>query len=134
LLDTNIVSELMKPDPSPWVMNWVNENEGECALSVMVIAEIADGIESMAEGKRKNALRRKLDFLQEDYADQVLVFDEACAWEWARYCNETRAAGGEPSVIDSQIAATARAFGLVVVTRNTKDFPLMRVIDPFQGK
>lgn len=133
LIDTNIVSEVMKPAPAPEVAAWIDEHQDDAALSVMVLAELADGVEALADGKKKAALRRKLDFLKEDYADQILVFDEACAWEWARYCHDARTAGFSPPVLDSLIGATARAWGLKVVTRNDSDFPLIDVVNPFNA-
>ncbi len=133
LLDTNVISEMMKATPDPNVEEWIEHHDEDCALSVMTIAELADGIEALPEGKKKAALSRKLDFLQEDYSDQILVFDEACAWAWARYCQEARQVGSEPPLLDSQIAATARVWGLKVVTRNETDFPLIDVLNPFRA-
>lgn len=131
LLDTNVLSEVMKPTPDLAVEEWLEQNDSECVLSVLVLAELADGIEALPEGKRKAGLARKLDFMREDFAEQTLVFDEACAWEWARYCNEARAIGVEPPVLDSLLAATARVWGFTLVTRNESDFPLMNVLNPF---
>ena len=131
LLDTNVISEVMKAVPEAGVEAWIHEHDEDSALSVIVLAELADGIESLADGKKKAALSRKLDFLQEDYADQILVFDEVCAWEWARYCREARQAGYSPPLLDSLIAATARVWGMTVVTRNESDFPLLEVVNPF---
>ena len=71
-------------------------------------------------------------FLQEDYADQILPFDESAAWEWARYPREAREAGHAPQLFDSFIAAPARAWGLKVVTRNESDFPPVDVVNPFK--
>jgi predicted nucleic acid-binding protein len=122
---------MMKPAPDSGVAEWLKEHDQEAALSVLVLAELADGVESLPQGKRRAALARKLDFLCEDYADQILVFDEACAWEWARYLRLMREAGLSPPLLDSQIAATARVWGLTVVTRNASDFPLMEVVNPF---
>ncbi|MEQ1750385.1 MAG: PIN domain-containing protein [Prosthecobacter sp.] len=130
--DTNVLSEMMKPAPDPKVEEWLDRNEDDCGLSVLVIAEIADGIGALPRGKRKAELARKLDFLRQDFVEQTLDFDEACAWEWASYCNEARAAGFEPPVLDSMLAASARAWGLKIVTRNEADFPVMNVINPFQ--
>jgi predicted nucleic acid-binding protein len=132
LPDTNVLSEMMKAAPDPRVESWLAQHEDDCALSVLVIAEVADGIESLPEGKRKAELARKLDFLREDFMEQRLDFDESCAWEWARYCNEARKAGFEPPVLDSLLAASARAWGLKIITRNAADFPLMEVINPFE--
>ena len=132
LLDTNVLSEGMKAMPDPVVVQWLADNSHEAALSVIVLAEIADRIEALPEGKRKAALARKLNFMREEFSEQTLDFDEACAWEWARYCNEARAVGSEPPVLDSMIAATSRFWGLTVVTRNETDFPLLKVLNPFK--
>lgn len=131
LLDTNIVSELMKAVPDPGVVAWVNEHDGDTMLSAMVLAELAAGIEALEDGKRKASLYREIGFVQEDYRERILPFDEAAAWEWARYVRLVKDAGFSPPLLDSQIAATARAWGLTVVTRNEADFPLMDVVNPF---
>lgn len=86
----------------------------------------------MRDGKRKNELLRLLRFMQEDFADAVLPFDEAVAWEWARYCKRAGEEGWSLAVMDSLIAATALAYGLTVVTRNTGDFLGVPVLNPFE--
>jgi hypothetical protein len=131
LLDTNVLSELLKPSPAPAVVEWMKQHAGEVAISALTIAEMAAGVEALPEGKRKSLLAKELRFLQEDYADVILPFNEAVAWEWARYCRELRTAGMEPPLIDSFIAATARTWGLQMVTRNGKDFPFVKISNPF---
>ena len=132
LVDTNVLSELLKPNPDPRVVQWMRLNQVECALSALTLAEMAVGIEALVEGKRKSALLRQLRFLQEDFDDNILAFDERVAWEWARYVGEAEAIGFTPPLIDSLIAATARAWDLVMVTRNVDDFPLVDVVNPFE--
>ena len=134
LLDTNILSELMKPAPDPQVREWVEERDHDTVLSSLVLAELASGVEALPDGKRKVAIAKELRFLQEDYADQILSFDESAAWEWARYTREAREAGYAPPLLDSLVAATARAWSLTVVTRNEDDFPLVAVVNPFNLK
>ena len=73
LLDTNILSEMMKPAPHAEVERWMESHEGECSLSVLVLAELADGVEALPAGKKRSELATKLNFLLEDYADQILV-------------------------------------------------------------
>lgn len=121
----------MKSQPDPKVLAWVNEHNAELCLCALVLAELAFGIESLPEGKRKSDLTKKVQFIQEDYRDSILPFDDSAAWEWARYTQEARSAGHAPPLLDSLIAATARARGLEIVTRNAEDFPLVGVIDPF---
>jgi predicted nucleic acid-binding protein len=132
LLDTNIVSELMKAVPDPRVVAWVDEHDADTALCSVVLAELASGIEALDDGKRKAGLNKELRFIQEEYRERILPFDESAAWEWARYMRLVKNAGFAPPLLDSQIAATARAWGLKVVTRNEDDFPLMDVVNPFK--
>ena len=132
LLDTNIVSELMKAAPDPNVVAWVNEHDADTVLCSMVLSELASGVEAMSDGKRKSARGRELKFIQEDYRERILPFDEGAAWEWARYVRRAKDAGFSPPLLDSQIAAIAEAWGLKVVSRNDMDFPLLEVINPFK--
>lgn len=131
VLDTNVVSECMKESPDPHLHAWMSRHEAEAALSAITLAEMASGVESLPVGKRRAALERKLRFVQEDYAERIIAFDENAAWEWARYVVEAEAAGLVPPLMDSLIAATARAWGLQVATRNQGDFPLVDTINPF---
>ncbi len=133
LLDTNVLSEGMRPQPDPLVIAWLEAHQEESAISALTLAELARGAEALPDGKRKTELLHLLRFMQEDFADAVLPFDDAAAWEWARYCKRIKTEGHSISVMDSLIAATALAYGLVVVTRNTSDFPGVAVIDPFGG-
>ena len=122
LLDTNTLSELTKPKPAEGLLEWLELNERDSAISVISIGEMVAGIRFMPESKRRRALERSLDYLREDYAGKVLDFTEAVAVEWGRLVSEARKAGTNLSVVDSQIEATAIHFGLTVVTRNSKDF------------
>ncbi len=133
LLDTNVLSEGMTPSPDVNVIQWLDHHQEECALSVVTLAELARGVETLEEGKKKNELLRRLRFLQEDYADLILPMDDSVAWEWARYCHRAESSGYSLSVLDSLISATALSYGLIVVTRNTSDFPLVPVLNPFDS-
>ncbi len=133
LLDTNVISEMMMPLPDPGVMAWMTANQDECSLSAITLAEMARGVEALADGKRKNELTKRLAFLQEDYSDRILPVDEIVSWEWARYVNRIKAAGHAISVMDSLIAATALASRLTVVTRNTGDFLDVPTLNPFSS-
>lgn len=122
----------MRPQPDSKVLEWLDAHQEESAISALTLAELARGAEAAADGKRKNELLRLLRFMQEDFADAILPFDDAAAWEWARYCKRAYDDGRSVSVMDSLIAATALAYGLTVLTRNTADFPGLAVVDPFR--
>jgi toxin FitB len=79
LLDTNIVSELMKPAPDPDVVDWVNEHDADTVLCSTVLSELAAVVEALDDGKRKSVWRTELRFIQEDYAERILAFDEGAA-------------------------------------------------------
>lgn len=133
LLDTNVLSEGMRPAPDEKVIRWLDVHQEESAISALTLAEMARGAEALPDGKRRNELLRLLRFMQEDFADAVLPFDEAVAWEWARYCKRVSEDGQAVAAMDSLIAATALAYGLIVVTRNTRDFPGVPVLNPFSS-
>lgn len=73
LLDTNVISELLKVQGAEQVAAWVLEHQDCCFLSALTVAELANGVESLPEGKRRNALLRSLAFLQQDLASRMLV-------------------------------------------------------------
>jgi toxin FitB len=122
LLDTNTLSELTKPEPFPGLLDWLEAHEPESAVSAISIGEMVAGVERMPESKRRRALERALKFLREDYAGKILDFNEGVAVEWGRLVAAAKKRGRNLSVLDSQIEATAVHFGLLVVTRNEKDF------------
>ena len=122
LLDTNALSELTKPEPFAPLLEWLEVNESETAISAVTIGEMALGIERLAESKRRRTLARTLGFLRADYGGKILDFTEGVAVEWARLVAAAQKCGRNLSVLDSQIEATAVHFGLTVVTRNEKDF------------
>ena len=122
LLDTNALSELSKPQPFPALLDWLEKNEAESALSAISIGEMVLGIESLPEGKKRRRLERGLKFLRQDYAGKILDFTEGVSAEWGRLVAQARKEGRNLSVLDSQIEATAIHFGLTVVTRNGADF------------
>ena len=136
LLDSNIVSEPAKPKPDPAVIAWIDAQESECAVSTITLAELRHGIERLPEGKRRRQLEREFAFLRQDLGGRVLAFDEAEASEWGRYAaNLERELGRDAQrkigIKDSQIAATALAHRLTVVTRNTDHFPGVDTFNPF---
>jgi len=136
LLDTNIVSETSKPSPDPKCCAWLGARRGQCALSVITIAEIRYGIERLPAGKRKTAAATQFQFLLEDYAGLFLDFDGPSAAEWGRYAAALEAEHGSDwwkqfDLRDTQIAAIAREYGLTIATRNVKHFPFCKTENPF---
>ena len=122
LLDTSTLCEITKPNPAVEVIDWLGINEADSAISAITIGEMVAGLERMPESKRRRSLARALKFLREDYAGKVLDFTEGAAVEWGRLVAKAQKAGRNLPVIDSQIEATAIHFGLMVVSRNSKDF------------
>jgi len=131
LLDTNALSELTKSDPLPKLLEWLEINEPETAVSAISIGEFALGIDRLPDGKRRRSLERAFGFLREDYEGKILDFTEGVAIEWARLVSSAQKQGRNLSALDSQIEATAIHFGLTVVTRNEKDF-FHTVINPWK--
>lgn len=131
VLDTNTLSELTKPQPFPDLLEWLEANEADSALSAISIGELTLGIQRLAEGKKRRRLERAFKFLRQDYAGKILDFTEGVAVEWGRLVAEARKGGRDLAVLDSQIEATAVHFGLTVVTRNSRDF-LHPVFNPWE--
>lgn len=122
LLDTNTISEITRPKPAAEVIDWLDANETDSAISAISIGEMLVGIERMPESKRRRSVIRAFNFLREDYAGKVLDFTEGAAVEWGRLVAAAKKQGRNLSVLDSQIEATAIHFSLTVVTRNVDDF------------
>jgi toxin FitB len=134
LLDTNVVSEAMKPEPHPSVRDWLDEQAAETLyLSSVSIAELMFGIGALPKGNRKDRLTVALDAALELFADRILPFDTGAARRYADLAVRARAAGkGFPSP-DGYIAAIAAAHGFAVASRDTGAFTAagLTVIDPW---
>lgn len=131
LLDTNVVAELSKEEPDPEVVSWIRLNHRDCFLSAVTVGELVKGIELLPEGKKRRRLARELRFLQEDYRDRVLSYDELAAVEWGRLYAAAKKQHRLLPLEDSLIEATALSHELAVVTRNASDFFRVRIIDPW---
>ncbi|QPF90159.1 type II toxin-antitoxin system VapC family toxin [Bradyrhizobium commune] len=124
LLDTNVLSEVQRPMPSPKVLAWLDTiDEDRAFISVASIAELRRGIALLEDGRRRTALATWLAHdLPERFAGRMLPIDHAVAERWGDLMAESRRSGVALSVIDGFFAATALANGLTLVTRNVKDF------------
>lgn len=130
LVDTNVVSEAIKPRPNEGAMRWMNDvDKSQCALSILTIAEIRRGV-ALLEAKDAVTKARQLDSwltkVLAEYADRILGITEAVAHTWAYL-------PGRPTDFDSLIAATAATYDLTVVTRNVVVFEALgvRYLNPF---
>lgn len=124
LIDTNVISELMRPEPSAAVLTWFGQHgETDLYLSAIVEAELRRGAAVLPAGKRRDRLIAEIHaMISEDFAGRVLPFDSAAAKAFAAVFLARQAAGRPISFPDCQIAATAFAHGAVVATRNMTDF------------
>lgn len=124
LLDTNVVSELMRPAPEPKVLQWLDaQPAADIWISAVTVGEIRLGIALLPDGQRKERLARLAEAMfQEEFSDSCLSYDAMAAAAYAGIV-ATRTRLGRPiSVEDAQIAAIARSADLTLATRNTKDF------------
>ena len=136
LLDTNVLSELMRPKPSTEVQNWFGRQQNASYfVSAITRAEILLGIALLPPGKRRDSLASAAEqMFNEDFAGRTLPFDGACACEYALLVAERTRRGHSISTEDGQIAATALSHELSLATRNAKDFkdiPGLTVLNPW---
>ncbi|MDS4040108.1 MAG: type II toxin-antitoxin system VapC family toxin [Candidatus Competibacter sp.] len=124
LLDTNVLSELMRLVPNETVLAWLDRQTGEDVfVSAITEAEILRGIALLPDGKRRAVLAAIADTLfAEDFADRRLPFDSPSAGLYAELAAHRARTGRPISVEDAQIAAIALRHALTLVTRNTRDF------------
>jgi len=134
--DTNVVSELMRPSPSPALRNWLSERAaGELYTTAITVAEIRYGLERLAEGRRKDRMRAAADEVFAAFSEYVLPFDADAAVHYARIARRRDEAVLPIGGFDAQIAAICRARGAALATRNVKDFleTGVEVIDPWRS-
>ena len=136
VLDTNVLSELMKPAPELTVVKWLDAQlDSQVFLPAITKAEIELGIALLPNGKRKDTFTRLAGALFEEFRDRILPFDAGAASCYANLVATARKAGRIISVEDAQIAAITQANRLTLATRNTKDFefiPDLLLINPWQ--
>lgn len=137
LLDTNVVSAVMARSPDAAVVAWLDRQDAlNLFVSAVTVAEIRFGLQILPEGRRRSSLEdRFARFVAEGFSGRVLPFDSDAAERYGEIMAARRSAGRPMSILDGQIAATARAHRLVVATRNVRDFELcgLEVIDPFEA-
>lgn len=135
LLDTNVVSEAMRPRPNPDVMQWLNDQVADSVfLSSVTLAELRFGIGVLSGGRRKNQLKRVLNGLLDLFNERILAFDVEAANRYADIAIKARVAGRGLPTPDGYIAAIADSRGMSVATRDTSPFEAagVSVINPWQ--
>jgi toxin FitB len=136
LLDTNVISEPMRPSGDVRVRDWLDDQAAETLYtSAINLAELLAGIERLPAGKRRDGLAADLaELMHTIFADRVLAFDEPAARIFPSLYSRARSAGYGLSFADAQIAAVAVAHGLTVATRDAKPFQAVgvAVVNPFE--
>ncbi|OMB98317.1 plasmid stabilization protein [Mycobacterium sp. NS-7484] len=124
VLDTNVVSELMRPAPEPGVTSWVDSLDvADIWLTVVTAAELMCGVARLPNGRRRRELRAKVDgLLAEDFQDRILPFDALAATHYADIVADRERSGLQISMAYGQVAAICRNWNAGLATRNVSDF------------
>jgi predicted nucleic acid-binding protein len=135
IVDTNVISEIMRPSPSASVMEWWSQQQTEELFTTTVsMAEILYGIEILPRGKRRDSLRVQAELVfTQDFAGRIWPFDFEAASSFPIIAAERRAHGRPIAELDAQIASIARSRGATLATRNTNDFEGcgVRLVNPW---
>ncbi|MEW6256314.1 MAG: PIN domain-containing protein [Pseudomonadota bacterium] len=136
LLDTNIISNVVKPQPSEQLLAWwAKQRDEDLFIASLTVAEIRRGILEKPRGKKRDALDAWFtgtEGPQALFAGRVLPFDDKAGLIWARLMADGKAAGRPRSGLDMIVAAVAGANDCVVVTDNEKDFAGIKFINPIR--
>jgi toxin FitB len=137
LLDTNVQSEVVRARPNPAVVAWVGAQDDKTFYrSAITIGGLRKGITILAEGKRRSQLQNWLDNdLPAEFADRILPVTKTIADRWGVLSGQRQTIGRPLSMADGLIAATALEHGLILVTRNRKDFEDLgaTILNPWDG-
>jgi toxin FitB len=134
VLDTNVVSELMRPEPAAQVAAWVRERDRrELRTTVITLAEVRYGIARLPDGRRKQVLLAAADDIFSTFKDQVLPVDATAAEQYAVIATSREQSGKPIASFDALIASICRSRGAALATRNVPDFDGtgIEVIDPW---
>ena len=123
LLDTCVLSEIIKSTPDANVIQWFKARRPqELCISAMTWGELQRGVARLQRSKRKSALTLWLEQLEVGFEDRILAFDQKASEVWAQMTVQAETKGKSMAAFDSIIAATAHAFQCKLVTRNVRDF------------
>lgn len=131
LVDANVLSEATKPAPNAKALDWLRAHQSECVVDPVILGELQIGILRLPGGRKRARL--------EAWLETIFLGIECIPWDaqtsrcWAELVANLRKRGAAMPILDSMIAATARAHGLTVVSRNVRDFKKagVKVVDPF---
>jgi len=136
VLDTDVVSELMRPTPQRAVTGWLRSRPtGVLRTTSITVAEIRYGIARLPAGGRRDVLAAAADEVFADFPDQILPFDGAAAGQYPLVVSRRERLGRPVEGFDAQIAAICRVHGATLATRNTRDFldTGIELLDPWQA-
>jgi len=132
LLDTNVLSEPVKPSPNPKLLRWLARHDAEVFVSVLTLGEIVKGIQMMPSGKRRQRMEEWLAEIEQWAANRLVPVDAAVMREWGAHAARQSKQGRVLDVMDSLLAATALSHGLTLASRNLADFPDVPAVNPWQ--
>lgn len=137
LLDTNIISNVVKPNPSVSLLDWMAAQQDEdLFIASLTVAEIRRGVLEKPAGQKRELLEIWFsgpEGPQALFAGRILSFDDRAALIWARLMAEGKSSGRPRNGLDMIVAAVALANGCIVVTDNEKDFLGLEIINPLRG-
>jgi len=136
VLDTNVVSEVMRPFPSEAALRWISARRATdpCFITTITVAEVLYGVEVLPSGNRREKLETECEAMfRQDFAGRILPFDEAAARAFSKIASRRRRSGRPISEFDAQIAAITYIHNAALATRNTADFEGcgIRVVNPW---
>lgn len=137
LLDTNIISNVVKPAPSESLLAWMaDQADADLFIASLTVAEVRRGILEAPEGRKRRVLEAWFSGPEGPsalFAGRVLPFDERAALAWARLMADGAARGRPRSALDMIVAAVAETNGCIVVTDNERDFDRLDIVNPMRG-
>lgn len=135
VLDTNVVSEIFRPAPSPRVLQWLAaQHRPDLYVTAVTMAELLYGVERLPEGKRRESLMSAAEAFFQDFEARILPFDQRCARDFSKLVAAREAICRPILQPDGMIAAIARARHASLATRNMRDFEHcgVKLIDPWR--